>query len=368
MSAPTADQLKSLLDSAFQAPVHIESSDHLAPWSVMRCRLTGAAPRSVIVKWLRENPHGLRMDPRQVATEQAALEFLAEIEFARAPRLIAAAREASVLVLEDLAPRTPLADQIRRRGAPALVVERRAFAQTIGVLNAATAGKSAVYDAIRSRYGVDRLAVRERGLGPDWPKARPVLEALGLTLPTAAEGDLAGVAETLVHPGPFLSFSNGDAAENNFLVDQDDGRLIDFEFAGYCHALTCARWIHVPGPAWITVDDAISAELEAVYRQALSRGIAEAEDDRLFGEGMAAACLAFACDRLGRFAILDDRGPGDPSRLQMVSTIEAAVAAARRHRAWAHLADWLERTAHWLRRRWADADVDISRYPAYAPR
>ena len=49
----------------------------------MICRLEADSdatiPGSVIVKWLRDDPRGLRIDPRQVATEQAALEFMAEI-------------------------------------------------------------------------------------------------------------------------------------------------------------------------------------------------------------------------------------------------------------------------------------------------
>jgi hypothetical protein len=326
-------------------------------------------PSSVIVKWLRQHPHGLRSDPVQIATEQAALEFLAEVELPYAPRLLAADRDAGILVLEDLAPRGSLADLIRRAGAEGATVERRAFARAMGALNAATAGKSAAYDAIRSRYGAaDAVNGRGRGLGPGFPGARARLEDLGLQLSAEAERDLARVLEALLHPGPFLAFSNGDPEENNFLTELGDGRLIDFEFGAYRHALTCARWIHVPGPAWITVTDSLSPDLEAVYRSALSLGVAAANDDRVFGNAMASACLAFACDRLGRFVMLDERQPGDPSRVQMVSTLESAAQAAQRHRSLLHLAGWVERVAHSLRRRWTDADVDFSKYRAYSAR
>ena len=372
--APSPERLANWLREALGELVHAEGVDHLAPWSVLRCRLKPGphlgsdTPRSVIVKWLREDPRGVRSDPRQVATEQAALEFLAQIEFACAPRLIAAERNAGMLMLEDLAPRIPLAHLIRRQGAAASTTERHAFARAMGALNAATVGKLAAYDAIRSRCGPVGPSMDGRCLGPDWAVTRQRLEALGLGLSSDVERELARVIEIHLHPGPFLALSNGDPEENNFLVDRRDGRLIDFEFAAYRLALTCARWIHVPGPAWITVLDSASAELEHTYRVALSQGIPEAEDDRLFGLGMAAVCLAFACDRLCRFVALDQRRPGDASRLQMVATLESAARAARRHRSLLQLAGWAERASHWLRRRWPDTDVDFARYPAYASR
>lgn len=372
--APTAAQLERLFAAAFGRPIRVRSLERLAPWSVLRCELepeaaNAGAPGSVVVKWLRDDPRGLRIDPRQIATEQAALEFLAEIGFPHAPRLIAADRAAGMLALEDLSPCTPLADLLRRQGAAASAAVLLAFARTMGELGAATAGRSAAYDAIRGRYGpVDPQAGRERGLGPLWPDAWRRLAELGLPMTSPVERDLAGAVETLLHPGAFLAFSNGDPEANNFLVGGDGGRLIDFEFAAYRHAMTSAVCMHVPGPAWITVEGPFCADLEHAYRRALAAGIVEAEDDRLFGFGMAGACLAMACDRLGRFAILDRRAPGERSRLQMVSTLEAAAGVARRHRALPQLAGWTERAAHWLRRRWPDADADFAGYPAYAPR
>ena len=116
--------------------------------------------------------------------------------------------------------------------------------------------------------------------------------------------------------------------------------------------MTCAAPLLVPGPAWITVAHRISGELEAAYRRALAVGIPEAEDDRLFGFGLAGAGLREAFDRLTRFDILDARAPGDTSRVQMVSTLEAAATVARRHRALPGLTGWAERMAAFLRRRW----------------
>ncbi len=374
MSVPTVDQVQNVLAAAFGRTIRVAAVDRIAPWSVLRCRLEPDAdasphPDSVIVKWVRDDPRGFRTDPRQLATEQAALEFLAEIDFPRAPRLVAADRAAGLLVLEDLAPRVALADLIRRQGAETSLPQLLAFAGVMGDLQATTAGKVELYDSKRGSLGsIDRGVGRERGLGPDWPDARRRLEALGQAMAATVAAELGRVVEALLNPGPFLAFSNGDPETNNFLVDGEDGRLIDFEFADYRHGLVSATWMHVPGPGWITVTAPFCADLEARYRRALSVGIPEAEDDRLFGFGMAAACLAIGCDRLSRFATLDARKPGESSRLQMVSTLESAAAVARRHRALPQLSGWVERTAEWLRRRWPDANVDLATYPAYTSR
>ena len=69
--------------------------------------------------------------------------------------------------------------------------------------------------------------------------------------------------------------------------------------------------------------------------------------------------------------VLDTRAPGDHSRLQLVETLESAARTAEAHRALPHLAGWVQRTADVLRRRWPDADLDLTdraRFPPYSPR
>jgi hypothetical protein len=370
LSPPTIDQLEDLIREAAGEPVRVEGFTRLEPWAVARCQLRhGNQSRPAIVKWLRDHPGGLRVDPRQIGTEGAALEFLRSIGFPCSPRLVAADHRAGVLVMEDLAPRVPLDGLLRREGMAAVVADLNSYAETLGALGAATAGRSDLYGEVRRRFGpADPALCDERGVGPDWALARDLLDHHGLELSASVERNLADLLDGLWRPGPFLALSNGDPQVNNFLVGDGGGRLIDFESASYRHALTSAVLLHVPGPAWINVSEPVGVKLENAYRRELSLGIIEADDDRRFGFGMAAACLAYALDRLTRLQVLDDRPLGDGSRLQMVSTLESAAGVARRHRALPDLAGWVMRVATWLRRRWPDADVDLSTYPAWTPR
>jgi hypothetical protein len=99
--------------------------------------------------------------------------------------------------------------------------------------------------------------------------------------------------------------------------------------------------------------------------------VPEAQDDQRYGFALAAACMSWALLRLHRLAMLDARAPGDDSRPQLVETLESAARTADAHRALPHLAGWVRRTAGVLRRRWPDADLDLSdwaRFPPYSPR
>lgn len=322
-----------------------------------------------MVKSLREHPDGFRTDPQQVLTEYAALEFLEGLGLDLAPRLLASDTAAGVLVLEDLAPRVPLPGILLHGDPSTAAAGLSAFAGAKGRLNAETVGHADAYYARRRTLGpVDPRIERERFMGWGWNETRSHTESLGVELSYLAENEMARVVGELTQPGAFLAFSNGDASSNNFLVKGGDGRFIDFEFAGYRHALTDAACLYVPGPIWITVSDPIATGLEAAYRDELTRAVPEANDDGLFGLGVAAACIAMAVERLHRFPRVDAREPEDPSRLQLVSTLESAAHAAEAHRALPHLRSWTCKVADALRRRWTDADVDLSSYPSYAPR
>lgn len=366
MGPPTPQALEALLG----AGARIEQLEPLAPWSVARgrVRMGDGSTASLIVKWLREHPQGLRTDIRQIATERAALEFLAELGFARAPRLIAADHAAGLLVIEDLAPRTPLDARLRAEGLAGLEAEMLDYARCLGELGAATAGRAGRYEAMRAAYGPVDPSTRERGFGSEWPQVSKRLATLGLTIADGVERELARILSLLESPGAFLTFTNGDTQVNNFLVGEGEGRLIDYEAAGFRHALSAAVLIHMPGSAFMTVRAPLCVELERAYREALAVGVPQATDDRLFGAGMAGACLAFALDRLTRFALLDSRPAGHESRIQMISTLESAATAARGHRAFPRTAGWADRAAEWLRRRWPDADLDLDSYAPYSPR
>lgn len=375
-AARTASQraaVEALLTELHASPVKVDRWERLEPWAVARVTLRGAAaPPTAVVKWVRSSPGRTRTEAWRPRAESAALRFLSDdLALAVAPRVLAADVAQGLLVLEDLAPRTALDRLLRRDGAAVHTDRLAVFARTLGELHAATAGSADVHRARRMRAGADDPAADLVGrFARHREQAYGHAAALGAPVAGPAASELASALAELTDPGPFLALSNGDAEANNILLHASgpaDARLIDFESAGYTHALADAVCLHVPGPAWMTVGDPLATGLADHYRRALARGVPEAEDDRRYGFGLAAASVCWAIVRLQRFAALDSRAPGDDSRLQLVATLEAAARTAAAHHAVPHLAGWARRTADLLRRRWPDADLDFTDAAAFPP-
>lgn len=312
----------------------------------------------MIVKWLRENDLGFRTDPAQLLTERAALGFLDELGLQVAPHLVAA--DDGVLAIEDLAPRAVLWDLLARDD-PGAVDGLGAFALTMAQMHSATAGKGDLFHERRQALGPfdPAAAMRQLDSGGAWDWELPNLELVGLTATVRAEAEMTVVRTTLVEPGPFTTFSNGDSGANNFLVTGTDGRIIDFEFAGYRHALLDAACLYTPGAMWMTVAHPASLGVDSIYRDALCDGFAQAEDDRTYGLALAAACMARMMEKLLRLPKLDARPAGHYSRAQIISTIESAVRVAEENRSLPHLTGWAKTLAETLRSRWPDANREF---------
>ncbi|GII65374.1 hypothetical protein Skr01_54590 [Sphaerisporangium krabiense] len=351
----------------------------LEPWRVARARTDRG--EFVIVKWMGPHVDGRQTEAWRLRTEVSALRFLSEdLQVDLAPRVLAEDLLAGRVILEDLAPRVALDGLLRGDGVVAHAERLEAFARARGELGAITAGHAERYYRRRERLGqvdaeADRLGrvarLRQEGLSQ--------AGVLGVPVTGAVEREFALALAELADPGPFLALSNGDPESNNVLVRSDgppDARLIDFEFAGFTHALHDAVCLHVPGPAWMRVStmtarpagSAPLPQVGEVYRRALAAGVPQAEDERLYGRALAAACMAFAFVRLWRLQVLDGRAAGDASRAQLVSTLEAAASTAQEHHALPQLAGLCQHLAEALRHRWPDADIDITALEPYTPR
>ncbi|WP_405701578.1 hypothetical protein OG209_31360 [Streptomyces sp. NBC_01383] len=222
-------------------------------------------------------PRGIR--PRSAAEltrcEQAALDFIADdLRLDLAPGLHAASPDSRLLALEDLYPRTELAGLLHRDGhTPALDAELTAFASSMGEPAAASAGRAALFNARRTALGTGagQLGDREHACTGLWRNGLARAAAFGVPLPTAAERDLEAAVAELADPGPFLALTNGDTESHNVLAGPSGGgRLIDFERAGFRHALTAATGFAVPGPNWSAVSG--PGQVEA-FRRALARTV-----------------------------------------------------------------------------------------------
>jgi len=330
------------------------------------------APPTAIVKWVRCHSAAGRTEPWRLRLECAALRYLSDdLRFAFTPRVLAMHPSAAFAVLEDLAPRVALDRLIGRDGADAHVERLRAFARALGELGAATSRRATANrpwptQLTRLAAAADPLA----RLSLELDEAAEYATDLGVRVSAGVESELAAIADELRAPGPFFALSSGDAATNNVLVHESGPagpRLIDFEASAFTHALLDAVCLHVPGPGWLTVGDPVALGVADSYRRALALGVPQAEDDRLYGFGLTAACAWWALQRLRRYPKVDMRPPGDQSRPQLVETLEAAARVACSYRVLPHTAGWIRGIAERLRRRWPDADLVFTGPAGVAP-
>jgi hypothetical protein len=164
---PRADALQTFLTDLYASQVTVDRWEHVEPWAVARVRLQSSAsalPRSVIVKWIPDGQREARTAPWRLRTELAALQFLEEdLGIGLTPSVIAADATARFLVLEDLAPRVPLDQLVRRDGASAHGEGLAAFARARGALSATTAGWAHTYYARRAALGPVDAAAAQAG-------------------------------------------------------------------------------------------------------------------------------------------------------------------------------------------------------------
>jgi hypothetical protein len=275
-----------------------------------------------------------------------------------------------ILVLEDLAPRKPLREVLLCEGPERSAVLLTSFARALGRLHAVSVGQADAYYSRRSRLGpVDRRADIERFLR-DWPAGVQRMADAGVVMTAAATHELAGIVAELASTSAFLAFSNGDPGVNNYLVGaHGDGRLIDFESAGFRHAICdLVDDLYIPGPMWLSVGDPLSNGVEEMYRNTLARAVPEVTDDRWFGRAVSGAGFIFTAGRLRALARLDARPFGDDSRLNRIAALEAAADTAKRHHCLPHLTAWARAAAENLRHRWPDADIDLKTLGDYTTR
>ena len=252
--------------------------------TVVRASVRGGPVASIVLKHFREQPE-------RAFDEWAGLEFLHRRGGEREPRLLAGDVDARLLVLEDLGPGRSLGALLlgtEPRAATAGVLDT---ARLIGQLHARTLGAQAEYDTLRqalpprperARAEHARLLLEHAERLSRWLEAVEVPPAPGLL------AELAGVARTLAHPGPFLAFTHGDLAPANVLFTPEGPRLLDLEYAGMRHALYDAlMWlVSVPLP------DELVARADIAYRITLSASCEAAQVDAEWVRARATVALA----------------------------------------------------------------------------
>ena len=383
--------------------------------TVLRCAVDAAGssddkqaiPPTVIVKRFLGDS-GAPYDPSEesihgahgrMVNEWSGLRFMHSVEAARpfGPAPLAGDPQIGVVVLEDMGEGDALSDIVQRDGpdaAPAAEAALFAYVDTLGQMHGATAGRRDEYERVRADSGAgdprgwdNAAALRDELL----PRFRQGLDALALdNLHADWEQDVDAVAELIAAPGPFDAFSVSDTCPDNHRYIRGASRtagpeasrnkrphgylrFFDFEFSCFRHSLIDAAYTWMPFPTCWCVNrlpDGLPHRLEDAYRRALAPGCPQAEDDALFGRGMAAGCIYWLVTSLGWGL----KGALEKDRLWGISThrqrhplrAENTAAVCDRFGHFPAMSDLARRLATTLRDRWGEA-AHMPLYPAFVP-
>ena len=190
----------------------------------------------------------------EALTDWASLQFLSSLQDAEgvAPRFYAGNPGERILIMEDLGGSRNIEGLLDGAAAEEVVSAFASLATTMGRLAAATMGQEQHFaqtrDTLPGTAGLGRQQEAARWLETRGKVTRWA-EVLGVSISPGFDSACEYIAEAYTEPGDFLVFSHGDPAPSNNHLSGEHARLVDFEYAGYRHALYDLYCLGYPVPA-----------------------------------------------------------------------------------------------------------------------
>jgi tRNA A-37 threonylcarbamoyl transferase component Bud32 len=358
--------------------------------NVVRCEAVPALPdgeESVIVKRVTSlvfNQPDSSGESQRFLNEWASLEFLDKLsaEPGYGPRLLGSDRSHSLLVLEDLGQNRSVEDvllDVDREPA------RKALGDVGGLLGrmqSAAFGREEEFVAAQSRLGTESPRSDSTADQRTFIQTfQQCLDALSIE-PAPGFWDSLHQVETLIHDsGLFRTFIHADAGPHNFLITNQDVRLLDFEFGAFRHGMSDVVGARLGFPQTEhahSVPERDARHLEHAYRQEMVTVIPEAADDAIFNEALAAASAHWALNRwAGLWRIYFETAMREPeslassesnengrlTRASAFTIYQAFIDTAQTLEVFQPIAETLHAYTLALEQRWPELDV-VPVYPS----
>ena len=332
---------------------------------VVRCAVTGWDGVASVV--LKRNEG----DDERGFTDWASLAFLSTLEEATgvAPHLYAGDVRERFFVMEDLGGSRSLADLLDNGDAATVAEALRTLATSMARLVVATSGREEIFERMRATLPGGAGLGRRREAAR-WLEARKRVArwaaTLDIPLPHGFDVACAHIAAVYADPGPYLAFSHGDPAPSNNHIAAGGVRLVDFEYAGYRHALyDITAWDTLcPLPKeWM-------AAMEQVFRRAVGASPLGGPlvDDEQYREAWATMCAYRALAMVTWFSpdlLAQDRPwtPGWTRRAALISTALRLHQASAGVAALEPLAELGGHMSEELRARWPELGDGALHWP-----
>lgn len=262
-------------------------------------------PKSIILKQNVAEINPFDMDAGETEIEKlsrfahdwAGLEFLTEIASEHAPRFYAGSLEHTFILIEDLGlSHASFAGPLTRLYSIENAQEAKnallAYVRCMGKMQVATFGKYQQFSAILKRIYPEAQRFH---LLTDEDVLEMICQFKLLIKNDAIElgREIQDVFEFSKFHGDFHVLLHGDICSDNIYYQNNEIKLIDFEFGDYGNALIDGVYLRMNMPiCWCskTNPQLILREMETVYREELKKGLSAARDDAAFNKQLVYSC------------------------------------------------------------------------------
>jgi hypothetical protein len=219
----------------------------------------------------------------------------------RCPRLLGADAASRTVVMTDLGRGPSLADLLLDGSADAAGTALLAWAQGLGEVAVAAAGREDEHAAALDGYlggRPDETSARRLGERVSGAAGRAAL--LGVGTPNGLGADLAAVSAMLESPR-WRVFSPGDECPDNNIITPAGMRFLDLEDAGFYPAFVAGGFVRAPfATCWCVfrLPSALAAEARERHRAGLTKVHPGLADDRVWGPGVRLAGAAWVLNSM----------------------------------------------------------------------
>ncbi|HEU5229404.1 MAG TPA: hypothetical protein VFU49_16420 [Ktedonobacteraceae bacterium] len=262
-SLQTIALAEKLLSATFGSGIRLDAGDDLGGSNrslVYRFHVLdrpGATPSSVIVKLAHSTadavyqPDSPTIPAWTFFNDWASLQFLSQLpnDVKLAPQFYCGDRASGMFIMEDLGSGQRL-DQLLLGNDPAAAESALIeYAAIHGRLHALTIGMGETFRHLREKLGPVRSDTDYYDYTWLAPTLHDTAKLLDIKLAAGADAELATLMTSMLDPGPFLTFNQGDSCPDNCLYvnsalpdeakleTQPGLQLLDFEGGMFRHAL-----------------------------------------------------------------------------------------------------------------------------------
>jgi thiamine kinase-like enzyme len=374
-----------MLSDRFGSQFHFTTVERLSEPDrrnlILRCLSTptGNFPSRFIIKKVEadvydpDNPDS--WDTQRFFKDWIGSQFLSSLggKSSHGPQFYGGNRDLGFIILEDMGTHRSLVEPLLHEDADRAEAALLRYSTRLGKLHVDTINKSSLFQKLFQSVSSNgrSFPTMEPELEKSIQKVQTLIDDLGVLPGTTFSQELHEIGKTVVDPGPFLVYIHGDPCPDNVFDNDQDMRLIDFEFGHFGHALMDATYARMMFPTcWCAnrLPQSMVARMESRYRTEFVKGCSEAQEDSIWEHALVTICGYWLLNTLAwhlEASLSEDHGWGIAShRQRILARLEAFMITSEEFGRFPAAHETFGGLRDTLSERWPDTQ-SLPLYPAF---